>query len=439
MLAAPTDALDLVNIDPHIPRYDIILTSKVLSPPAVEHFDIFLINGMKNHEAHTAQRDQKINLGHHNMKNPIRSVPQQGVVLNLTRVQQLLTPVTLPLPSYCTVPSSNRVSLMQEMTKWVRSKLLWKCHHRITSSQCYKLQYIDPFTPCLTCVQAALAEDYAWTMGWCSATHTAASVPLLSGVELRAEADSTTNTDTISNINSNLNSNSDTAVATRTATKTKPNKRTFSLNSGSSSSSSGRNMLRLGFLMTVYRDPEAVLRLLRLLYSPRYIYVINVDQSSTKLVTELRSRVLAFEAEQGGGVKNVFLATGTPVVYMASSASQILVQGMQWFLKYGENFDYLIACTGSDYPLLPLGIMETVLQKRKPPFPSVMNWNHATWEDAKSMEGLSAEGVLAREVVLRERRPPHAPMESRGELNSALYAVVVCSIACHYLEGWSSF
>lgn len=187
--------------------------------------------------------------------------------------------------------------------------------------------------------------------------------------------------------------------------------------------------------MTVYRDAEAVMRLLRLLYRPQHLYVLNVDQASAALAAELRVRVLALEEEEdgeseGGGARrkkrkrnnNIFLATGTPVVYMASSASRILVQGMQWFLQHGGKFDYLISCTGSDYPLLPLAVMERVLQRRAPPFPSVMNWNHATWEDAKGLDlegsrsgSSGADSVLARDVVLSERRPPHAPMESRGE------------------------
>jgi hypothetical protein len=169
-----------------------------------------------------------------------------------------------------------------------------------------------------------------------------------------------------------------------------------------------KGSIRLAFLMTVYRDSESVMRLLRHLYSPRHCYLVNIDSSSKKLATELRALIRTLGP-------NVFIANETPVVYMASSASKILVQGMAWFLSNVQDFNYLISCTGSDYPLLPLASMEAVLTRRSPPHPSVMNWNFATWQDSVDMEGLfSAEGLLAKEEVLRERRPPNSPMESRG-------------------------
>jgi hypothetical protein len=97
-----------------------------------------------------------------------------------------------------------------------------------------------------------------------------------------------------------------------------------------------------------------------------------VDSASVKLAAELRRLVLDLGT-------NIFIASRIPVVYMASSASRILAQGMHWFLKNTRSFDYLVSCTGSDYPLVPLSVLENVL-------------------------------------ALRERRPPNSPMESRGEL-----------------------
>jgi hypothetical protein len=362
------DSLGSFQINPRISRYEILLRSKVLPTPAHRHSRIDAMLGS----------DDTKKMSPKTQHDPTKPAPS----VNESSFQQLIAPDFIRLPLYCSLPSRGAARAMKDMTKWVRSKLLWKCHHKITSSKCYKLQYVDPFTPCLTSLQAALAEDYAWTRGWCSVLPASAEVPVLPGVE------------------------ADEGQLDRLEYSKTPQK------------TAAAPRLRLGFLLTVYRDAQAVMRLLRHLHSPQHIYVVNVDSSSSSLASELRPLVL----ELGS---NVFIATGTPVVYMASSASQILVQGMQWFLKYAGTFDYLIACTGSDYPLVPLDVMETILRQRSPPFPSVMNWNHATWEDARGGGRLSADRELAREVVLRERRPPHAPMESRGEHRSC-HSVCLC-------------
>jgi hypothetical protein len=294
---------------------------------------------------------------------------------NLTsRAQQLFAPGEVKLPPYCKLPRQGNTDsmMMRAMSNWIQDQLLWKCHHKITSSKCYKLQYVDPFIPCLGQLQAALAEDYAWAAGWCSAVHQAAAVPLLPGVEVNS--------------------------AHREV-----------LNKFSERQASQSIGIRLCFLLTVYKDAESVMRLLQHLYSPHHLYLINVDSASVKLAAELRRLVLDLGT-------NIFIASRTPVVYMASSASRILAQGMHWFLKNTRSFDYLVSCTGSDYPLVPLSVMENVLALRSPPSPSVMSWSSSTWDDAQSFTGLSDESSLARDVVLRERRPPNSPMESRGEL-----------------------
>ena len=257
---------------------------------------------------------------------------------------------------------------MKDMTLWVQSKLQWKCHHKITSSKCYKLPYVDPLIPCIRSLQLALAEDYAWSMGWCSVSSKSASIPVLSGVQL---------------------DNARVQELERMKQKVPE--------------------MRLVFMITVYRDSKAVVRLLRHLYSRNHFYIVNVDSFSTELSSQLACSINEFGS-------NVVIANGTGVVYMASSASQILVQSMQWLLRNAIAFDYLVSCTGSDYPMMPLSTLEKVLSLRSPSFPSVMNWNHATWEDANSIKFVSTHSILARDTVLSERRPPNSPMESRGEL-----------------------
>lgn len=392
------EALEHFHINPNISRYDIMLRSKVLTPDAVEVFNWIATNRMETNMRKESRLFSNKTLAALAAQRSLQT--KRSIYYNASSLQQLFAPDWIPLPPYCSLPPPSRThdALMKEMSTWVRSKLLWKCHLRTTSSQCYKVQYIDPFLPCISSLQIALAEDYAWTMGWCTATHSAASIPTLPGVEVTEENLSILKEwNTTQMFSAFSSAGAGAGVGLR--------------------AQSGRYALRLGFLITVYRDAEAVMRLLRHLYSPQHVYVINIDASSTSLAAELRTRVLDLEREKSAPSHNIFLATGTPVVYMTSSASQILVQGMQWFLQHMKSFDYIIACTGSDYPLLPLQIMEAVLSQRSraSPFPSVMNWNHATWEDAGRLEGLSEKSKIAREVVLRERRPPHSPSEARGK------------------------
>jgi hypothetical protein len=368
------DALALFGINPNIPRYDVLLQHSLYLNNSVNS-DFFLTNGKPLSDTTYPNKlfSERLNHRTDRLHNTVMTLSLDHMY-NTSSYQQLFWPDSIKLPRYCALPLRDSSRAVKAMTSWARSKLQWKCHHKITSSRCYKVQYVDPFTPCLTSLQAALAEDYAWSMGWCSTTHDSASVPLLPGVQVSAS----------------LLQELDGAK------------------SGAGTRRKGKT-LRLAVLVTVYKSLPTVMRLLRHIYSPGHVYLINVDTSSPKLAADLRAAVV----ELGS---NIYVACGIPVVYMASSASQILVQGMQWFLHYGGTFDYLISCTGSDYPLLPLRVMENILQRRSPSYPSVMNWNHATWQDAMSTQGShSVDSRLARDVVMRERRPPHSPMESRGK------------------------
>ena len=51
---------------------------------------------------------------------------------------------------------------------------------------------------------------------------------------------------------------------------------------------------------------------------------------------------------------------------------------MAWFLKYASGWDYMVCITGSDYPLVPLNVLEIMLMSQQPPMPFVMAWTPGT-------------------------------------------------------------
>ena len=346
----------MFNISPNVSRYDVLL-QKETAPE--------LISGYQLCSDGAPSRSQEYsNCFSNELDVPMRinQLPFRG------DFNELLSPSSISLPTFCQIPNRNFKVHLEDMSDWVMSKLRWKCHSKITSSRCYKLGYIDPFIPCLGDVIASLAEDYAWASGWCTVSSKSAEIPILPGIEQSA-------------VNHWKEINRKNA-------------------------STGKS-IKLAFMLTVYRDKAMVMRLLKRIYSKKHIYLINVDASSAELAAELR-----FLASKMG--PNIFIASEIPVVYRASSASGILVRGMQWILKNYDSFHYLISCTGSDYPLLSLEAMENILNKRSPPFPSIMNWHHDTWQDVHDLSVFDKEVATALEIVLKERKPPLTPMESRG-------------------------
>jgi hypothetical protein len=75
---------------------------------------------------------------------------------------------------------------------------------------------------------------------------------------------------------------------------------------------------------------------------------------------------------------NIFISRDQPIVYGASTASLLLSKAMAWFLRNTKGWDYFVAVTGSDYPLLPLHKFEDILAYQRPPMPFVMAWTAGT-------------------------------------------------------------
>jgi hypothetical protein len=73
-----------------------------------------------------------------------------------------------------------------------------------------------------------------------------------------------------------------------------------------------------------------------------------------------------------GGKGNVFISDDVSMIYGSSSSSVLQVKAMSWFLSQTSGWDYFISLTGTDYPLIPLKSIETILQSQNPPMPFLL-------------------------------------------------------------------
>ena len=99
------------------------------------------------------------------------------------------------------------------------------------------------------------------------------------------------------------------------------------------------------FLITVYRDAE----------------VIAVDKIELEFAQNLNTLV-AIKYD-----KNIVVAAPYNVEYLSSSATKILIHGMSWIFSTTKERDCLISLTGTDYPLVLMGMMEAILEARNHP------------------------------------------------------------------------
>jgi len=215
------------------------------------------------------------------------------------------------VPEYCTVPSDTDAEAMQ---KWIQTELRSRCHPTRLWVPCEEQREYDAFIPCKQELMDNLADDYASSKGWCDFSSSAADVPPLLRVDPKAAA----------------------------AFKKAPR----------------RNGVRLAFLFTVYGDAPFVRRLFGHLYSPEHYYLLHVDPKGSK--AEFKTAMAAL-AE---GHDNVYISDDVPIVYGAATATILLSKSMAWFDKHATGWDYLVAVTGSDYPLVPLRMIERMLAHR---------------------------------------------------------------------------
>jgi hypothetical protein len=232
---------------------------------------------------------------------------------------------------------------------------------------------VNPFVPCIDDVKKALVEDYMWSIGKCNVKSIHANIPVLANIGSEASVW--------------LSSDQFKGVA---VTYEKRNSGTIR-----------EKQLKLVFLITAYRDIQFIKRLFGHLYSKSHMYIIAVDAAYPDFALSVKK----LTQEYG---ENVFVTCEAPIVYVSSSQSRILSHTMAWLMRYtpfSHRWDYLITCTGSDYPLIGLRHMEAILATRHPPMPSLMSWRQEVW---KHGERLAKQTVftksIMREVVSRERK-----------------------------------
>lgn len=203
------------------------------------------------------------------------------------------------------------------MQAWIVQELRVRCHPTRLWVPCVFTRKYDSFIPCPKELMDKLAGDYAVSKGWCDFTKDSAAIVPLIKVDAGAY-------------------------------------RAFQL----SSVEQGK-AVRLAFLMTVYADAPFVERLFSRIYGADHYYLLHVDPSgaSADFVKSMR--------ELAARYTNVFLSNDIPVVYGASTATILLTRTMAWFLKYASGWDYFVPLTGSDYPLVPLHMLEKILYTKQ--------------------------------------------------------------------------
>jgi hypothetical protein len=241
--------------------------------------------------------------------------------------------VGMQLPPHCIISSNS--SEVELMHAWILLMLSEKCitmmgMHNIG---CKQYAHVDPLTPFLIEVVHTLAVEYAWSQGWCFVRKGLTDIPTFPDSEEQMKQ-----------------------LVHYSKTRKRSEVRTRSTST-----------VRLVFMITAYIDVPQVMRLLSRLYSPNHYYVVVVDKSHDVVVANLTEQVKALG-------ENVVVVTPMAVVYLASSATRILAQGMAWILQRLDDWDYLVALTGSDYPLQNLSEIEKTLSLRQPPAPSMLMW-----------------------------------------------------------------
>ena len=294
-----------------------------------------------------------------------------------TRISNTLSSVFAEaerMPPHCNLPENNSDAVA--LHEFVVKHLSEHCVSIVglQSTGCGQFKTIDILTPFMSEVIQYLVEDYAWSRGWCFVKKGFTDIPMYPPYDAEVQQ-----------------------------------LKAYQRNHGTTNATRGS---RLIFLITAYTDPPQVMRLLTRLHSPRHLYIVVVDRSHQHFAQNMTESVRALG-------ENVVVLTPLAVVYMASSATRVLVHGMSWILDKFDGWDYLVSLTGTDYPLLTVAEMEAKLSKRNPPMPSLLIWQSARAYDAafRSFDGrkdnASMCGRLAA-AVLKEERVLPSVSERRG-------------------------
>ena len=267
----------------------------------------------------------------------------------------------LPLARFCRIPDQGQTQ--SEMLNWIKTQLRARCQPYNMWVHCDYSRDYSAFLPCPEDIVNVLALDYASKHRWCDFSSAHAAIETLAVAPAAAQA-----------------FNAHAAVA-----------------------APGR--LKIAFFITVYTDAEFIQRLLSRIYDRQHIYLLHVDANDgersffRQLQSAVQSTFLG-SSKHGNGDRpaaNIQLCQEVKIVYGASTATILLSKAMAFFSREvrAYKWSYLIALTGSDYPLLPLAQIERILSHRLAApgggMPFVMAWSQASSDDVARLQELRPE------------------------------------------------
>lgn len=235
------------------------------------------------------------------------------------------------IPSYCMVPGGNKSWVDTElrlMHSFVKKTLSAHCPD--AAYTCRHTSQLNPLTPCLRDISLAIAEDYAWSKGWCHAQPGLTDIESLDGLATQAGQ----------------------------------------LASYIRSTAAKATSARLFFCIFAHDDILHLERLLNRIFNVNHSYLIVVDKGEITFFN-LVSEMIAMKFPRN-------VAAGNPehIIYKTSSISRLAAKILKWSLQYIPAWDSVVFLTGSDYPLIPFSRIEEKLNIRrgKADILSLMAW-----------------------------------------------------------------
>jgi len=117
--------------------------------------------------------------------------------------------------------------------------------------------------------------------------------------------------------------------------------------------------MKLLFHITGYKSPEQFSWLYNAVYSPGDLYAIHIDRNAPAVIQrEYRAIV--------GDCQNVFFVPSIGVVWGGIDLIRAEMNAIEQALEINHNWQYLINLTAQDYPLMPLNLIRTQLEKSWP-------------------------------------------------------------------------
>jgi hypothetical protein len=133
--------------------------------------------------------------------------------------------------------------------------------------------------------------------------------------------------------------------------------------------------IRVAYIISVYKLPEQVVRLVRSLHSETSSFFLHVDQKSDPLV-------LRYISAQIASLPNVHLLKRHTCYWGGFGHVAATLEGIEALRRGRAPFDYLVLLTGQDYPIKSAHQIATFFQQhRGESFLEYFQLPHAGWEN----------------------------------------------------------